>query len=153
MNEETDGSDKVPEFFLEKDGITKKPEYTENLVRTNTNPEKKESLKKTTGFDMKFKVTIILIAVIGFSASAYVFSSEPFGEMTDSISISMIDKSQYIAQVDECVQNQTIGDITLNSFTQKWALDFKEKIEKAESNDELESIMNEFYTIVSHCKP
>ena len=153
MNEETDGSDKIPEFFLEKDGITKKPEYTENLVRTNTNPEKKESLKKTTGFDMKFKVTIILIAVIGFSASAYVFSSEPFGEMTDSISISMIDKSQYIAQVDECVQNQTIGDITLNSFTQKWALDFKEKIEKAESNDELESIMNEFYTIVSHCKP
>jgi len=24
---------------------------------------------------------------------------------------------------------------------------------KAESNEELESIMNEFYTIVSHCKP
>ena len=153
MNEKTDDSDKVPEFFLEKDGITEKPEFSENLVRTDNKPEKKEPPKKTTGFDMKFKVTIILIAVIGFSASAYVFSSEPFGEMTDSISISMIDKSQYIAQVDECVQNQTIGDITLNSFTQKWALDFKEKIEKAESNDELESIMNEFYTIVSHCKP
>jgi len=24
---------------------------------------------------------------------------------------------------------------------------------EAESNEELESIMNEFYTIVSHCKP
>ena len=153
MNEETDGSDKIPEFFLEKDGITKKPEYTENLVRTNTNPEKKESLKKTTGFDMKFKVTIILIAVIGFSASAYIFSSEPLGDLTDTINISMIDKSQFIDQIDQCLEKQTIGDITLNSFTQKWAFDFKEKISKAETNQELESLMNEFYTIVSHCKP
>ena len=153
MNEETDGSDKIPEFFLEKDGITKKPEYTENLVRTNTNPEKKESLKKTTGFDMKFKVTIIAIAVIGFTASAYIFSSEPMGDLTDTINISMIDKSQFIDQIDQCLEKQTIGDITLNSFTQKWAFDFKEKIAKAETNQELENLMNEFYTIVSHCKP
>ena len=153
MDEETDGSDKVPEFFLEKDGITKKPEYTENLVRTNTNPEKKESLKKTTGFDMKFKVTIILIAVIGFTASAYVFSSEPMDELTGAISIVMIDKSQFIDQIDQCLEKQTIGDTTLNSFTQKWAFDFKEKISKAETNQELESLMSEFYTIVSHCKP
>ena len=102
---------------------------------------------------MKFKVTIILIAVIGFTASAYVFSSEPFGELTDSVSISMIDKSQYIDNIDECIQKQTVGDITLNSFTQKWAFDFKEKITKAETSQELEVLMNEFYTIVSHCKP
>ena len=75
------------------------------------------------------------------------------GDLTDTINISMIDKSQFIAQIDECVQNQTVGDITLNSFTQKWAYDFKGKIEKAETSDELESIMNEFYAIVSHCKP
>ena len=75
------------------------------------------------------------------------------GDLTDTMNISMIDKSQFIAQIDECVQNQTVGDVTLNSFTQKWAFDFKEKIEKAETSDELESIMNEFYAIVSHCKP
>ena len=153
MNEKTDDSDKIPEFFLEKDGITKKPESSENLVRTNTNPEKKESLKKTTGFDMKFKVTIIAIAVIGFTASAYIFSSEPMGDLTDTINISMMDKSQFIDQIDQCLEKQTIGDITLNSFTQKWAFDFKEKISKAETNQELESLMSEFYTIVSHCKP
>jgi len=153
MNEKTDDSDKVPEFFLEKDGITEKPEFSENLVRTDNKPEKNESPKKTTGFDMKFKVTIILIAVIGFTASAYVFSSEPFGGLTDSVSISMIDKSQYIDNIDECLQKQTIGDITLNSFTQKWAFDFKEKITKAETSEELEVLINEFYTIVSHCKP
>ncbi len=153
MNEKTDDSDKVPEFFLEKDGITKKPEFSENLVRTTNKPEKKKSPKKTTGLDMKSKITIILIAIIGFTASAYVFSSEQMGDLTDAINVSIVDKSQFIAQIDECVQNQTIGDITLNSFTQKWALDFKEKIEKAETNDELEGIMNEFYAIVSHCKP
>ena len=153
MNEETDGSDKIPEFFLEKDGITKKPEFSENLVRTDNKPEKKKSPKKTTGVDMRFKVTIIAIAVIGFTASAYVFSSEPMDELTDAISIGMIDKSQFIDQIDQCLEKQTIGDITLNSFTQKWAFDFKEKISKAETNQELESLMSEFYTIVSHCKP
>ena len=153
MNEETDSSDKIPEFFLEKDGITKKPEFSENLVRTDNKPKKKELQKKTTGVDMRFKVTIIAIAVIGFTASAYVFSSEPMNELTGAISIGMIDKSQFIGQIDQCLAKQTIGDITLNSFTQKWAFDFKEKISKAESNQELESLMNEFYTIVSHCKP
>ena len=153
MNEKTDDSDKIPEFFLEKDGITKKPEFNENLVRTANKPERKKSTKKTTGFDMKFKITIILIAVIGFTASAYVFSSEPMGDLTDTINASIIDKSQFIDQIDDCMQNQTVGDVTLNSFTQKWAFDFKEKISKAETNQELESIMNEFYTIVSHCKP
>ena len=102
---------------------------------------------------MKFKVTIIAIAVIGFTASAYIFSSEPMGDLTDTINISMIDKSQFIDQIDQCLEKQTIGDITLNSFTQKWAFDFKEKISKAETNQGLERLMNEFYTIVSHCKP
>ena len=153
MNEETDSSDKIPEFFLEKDGITKKPEFSENLVRTDNKPKKKELQKKTTGVDMRFKVTIIAIAVIGFTASAYVFSSEPMNELTNSINIGMIDKSQFIDQIDQCLEKQTSGDITLNSFTQKWAFDFKEKISKAETNQELESLMDEFYNIVSHCKP
>jgi len=150
MNEETDGYDKIPEFFLEKE---KKSEPNEKLVRTNNNPEKKKPYKKTTGVDMRFKVTIIAIAVIGFTASAYIFSSEPMDKLTDAISIGMIDKSQFIDQVDQCLEKQSIGDITLNSFTQKWAFDFKEKIGKAETNQELESLMSEFYTIVSHCKP
>ena len=153
MNEKTDDSDKVPEFFLEKDSVAKKPEFSENLVRTDNKPEKKELPKKTTGFDMKFKVTMILIAVIGFTASAYVFSSEPMGDLTNTINISIMDKSQFIDQIDQCLEKQTIGDITLNSFTQKWAFDFKEKISKAETNQELERLMNEFYTTVSHCKP
>ena len=150
MNEKTDNSDKIPEFFLERE---KKSEADEKLVRTDSSPEKKKPHKKTTGSDIRFKVTIIAIAIVGFSASAYIFSSEPFGGLADSVSASMLDKSQFIDQIDQCLQKQTVGDITLNSFTQKWAFDFKDKISKAETNQELDSIMNEFYTIVSHCKP
>ena len=105
------------------------------------------------GLNVKFTVAVIAIIIVGFSASAYIFSSQAFDGLTSSINMAVIDKSQYIEKIDNCLEIQTIGDITLNSFTQKWAFDFKEKIMKAESNEELERIMNEFYTIVSHCKP
>ncbi len=105
------------------------------------------------GLNVRFTVAVIAIIIVGFSASAYVFSSQPIDELTDSISMMAVDKSQYIEKIDDCLYTQTIGDITLNSFTQKWAFDFKEKIKKAGSSDELENLMNEFYTIVSHCKP
>ena len=102
------------------------------------------------GLNIRFTVGVIIIIVVGFSASAYFFSMNPF---MDSINMMMIDKSQYIEKMDECLNKQTIGSITLNSFTAKWVADFKEKIMKAETTEELENTMNEFYTIVSHCKP
>ena len=105
------------------------------------------------GLTVRFTVGVIVIIVVGFSASAYFFSMNPLGEFTDSISIVTVDKSKYIEKIDQCLSEQTVGGITLNSFTAKWAADFKEKIMEAESNEELENAMNEFYTIVSHCKP
>ena len=102
------------------------------------------------GLNVRFTVGVIVIIVVGFSASAYFFSMNPF---TDSISMVMVDKSQYIEKMDECLSKQTIGSVTLNSFTAKWVADFKEKIMKVETTEELENTMNEFYTIVSHCKP
>ena len=105
------------------------------------------------GLNVRFTVAVIAIIIVGFSASAYIFSSQAFDGLAGSINMAVIDKSQYIEKIDNCLEIQTIGNITLNSFTQKWAFDFKEKIMKAESNEKLESIMNEFYTIVSHCKP
>ena len=105
------------------------------------------------GLNVRFTVGVIVIIVVGFSASAYFFSMNPLGEFTDSISIVTVDKSKYIEKIDQCLSEQTIGGVTLNSFTAKWAADFKQKIMEAETNEELESTMNEFYTIVSHCKP
>ena len=105
------------------------------------------------GLNVRFTAAVIVIVIVGFSASAYIFSSQSFGGLATSIDMIMVDKSRYIEKIDVCLEIQTIGDVTLNSFTQKWAIDFKEKIMEAESGEELESIMNEFYTIVSHCKP
>jgi hypothetical protein len=105
------------------------------------------------GLNVRFTVAVIVIVIVGFSASAYIFSSQPLDMLANSISKTMIDKSQYIEKIDECLEKQTVGDITLNSFTQKWAFDFKEKIMNAEDDEDLEGIMNEFYIIVSHCKP
>ena len=105
------------------------------------------------GLNVRFTVGVIVIIVVGFSASAYFFSMNPLGEFTDSIRIVTVDKSKYIEKIDQCLSEQTVGGVTLNSFTAKWAADFKEKIMEAESNEELENNMNEFYTIVSHCKP
>ena len=105
------------------------------------------------GLNVKFTVAVIVIIIVGFSASAYIFSSQALDGLTSSINIAMVDKSKYIEKIDNCLEIQTIGDITLNSFTQKWAFDYKEKIMEAESDTELERIMNEFYTMVSHCKP
>ena len=105
------------------------------------------------GLNVKFTVGVILIIVVGFSASAYFFSMNPLGELGDSISIVTVDKSKYIEKIDQCLNEQTIGGVTLNSFTAKWAEDFKLKIMETESNKELENVMSEFYTIVSHCKP
>ena len=105
------------------------------------------------GINIRFTVGVIEIIVVGFSASAYFFSMNPLGEFTDSISIVTVDKSKYIEKIDQCLSEQTVSGVTLNSFTAKWAADFKERIMEAESNEELENAMNEFYTIVSHCKP
>ena len=102
------------------------------------------------GLNIRFTVGVIVIIVVGFSASAYFFSMNPF---TDSISMMMVDKSQYIENIDQCLSEQTIGGITLNSLTAKWVADLKQNIMEAETNEEIESAMNEFYTIVSHCKP
>ena len=104
------------------------------------------------GINVKFTVAVIVVVVVGFSVSAYIFSSQSFNEITTSVGMAMVDKSQYIEKIDDCVQSQTVGDVTLNSFAQKMAFDFKEKIKNAEPS-ELENIMSEFYTIVSHCKP
>ena len=105
------------------------------------------------GLNVRFTVGVIVIIVVGFSASAYFFSMNPLGEFADSISIVTVDKSKYIEKIDQCLNEQTVSGVTLNSFTAKWAQDFKLKIMEAETNGELENIMSEFYTIVSHCKP
>ena len=96
--------------------------------------------------NIKFTVAVIAIAVIGFTASSYFFSGQ-------SISGDLIfDKSKYIQKIDACLETQTSGNISLNSFATNFVTNLKEQAEAAESEDEIKEILDKLYEITS-CEP
>ena len=98
------------------------------------------------GINIKFTVTVIAIAVVGFAASSYFFSGQP-------ISVDwMFDKSKYIQKIDACLESQSLGDISLNSFAKQFISTLKEQALEAESEEVVKEILNRLYTITD-CEP
>jgi len=98
------------------------------------------------GINIKFTAAVIAVAVIGFAASSYFFSGQPIsGDW-------MFDKSKYIQEIDACLETQTSGNISLNSFATSFGTNLKEQAEAAESEDEIKEILDKLYEITS-CKP
>ena len=98
------------------------------------------------GINIKFTVTVIAVAVVGFAASSYFFSGQP-------ISVDwMFDKSKYIQKIDACLESQSLGDISLNSFAKQFVTNLKEQALEAESEEEVKDIINRLYTITD-CEP
>ena len=98
------------------------------------------------GINIKFTVTVIAVAVVGFAASSYFFSGQP-------ISVDwMFDKSKYIQKIDACLESQSLGDISLNSFAKQFVATLKEQALEAESEEEVKDILNRLYTITD-CEP
>ena len=97
------------------------------------------------GINVKFTVAVIAVVVIGFTASSYFFSTQP-------ISIDLFDKSKYIQEIDACLESQTLGEISLNSFAKNFLTNLKVQAEKAESEEELKAIVDRLYEITS-CEP
>ena len=98
------------------------------------------------GINVKFTIAVIAIAVIGFTASSYFFSGQPIsGDW-------MFDKSKYIQKIDACMESQTVGDISLNSFAKNFLTNLKTQAEAAESEEELKAIVDRLYEITS-CEP
>jgi len=98
------------------------------------------------GLNVKFTVAVIAVAVVGFAASSYFFSGQ-------SISVDwMFDKSKYIQKIDACLESQSIGDISLNSFAKQFIINLKAQAEAAESEEEVKEILNRLYTITD-CEP
>ena len=96
--------------------------------------------------NIKFTVAVIAIAVIGFTASSYFFSGQ-------SISGDwMFDKSKYIQKIDVCMESQTLGEISLNSFAKNFITNLKAQAEAAESEEEIKEIVDRLYEITS-CEP
>ena len=98
------------------------------------------------GINVKFTIAVIAVAVIGFTASSYFFSGQPIsGDW-------MFDKSKYIQKIDTCMESQTVGDISLNSFAKNFLTNLKAQAEAAESEEELKEIVDRLYEITS-CEP
>ena len=66
-----------------------------------------------------FVIAVIIIAVVGFSASAYIFSQNDiisgFNEISDNTSAK---KAQIMNEISECVTENTVGGggVHFNSF-------------------------------------
>ena len=97
------------------------------------------------GINVKFTIAVIAVAVIGFTASSYFFSTQP-------ISIDLFDKSAYIQEIDACLESQTLGEISLNSFAKNFLTNLRAQAEAAESEEELKAIVDRLYEITS-CEP
>ena len=98
------------------------------------------------GINIKFTVAVIAVAVVGFTASAYFFSGQPIS------SDWMFDKSKYIQEIDACLDSQSLGNISLNSFAKSLVTNLKQQAEAAESEEEIKEILERLYEITS-CKP
>ena len=98
------------------------------------------------GINIKFTAAVIAVAVVGFTASAYFFSGQ-------SISGDwMFDKSKYIQKIDACLDSQSLGNISLNSFAKSFVTNLKHQAEAAESEEEIKEILDRLYEITS-CEP
>jgi hypothetical protein len=98
------------------------------------------------GINVKFTAAVIVVAVVGFTASSYFFSGQPIsGDW-------MFDKSKYIQEIDTCLESQTLGDISLNSFATSFVTNLKQQAVAAESEEEIKEILDRLYEITS-CKP
>ena len=96
--------------------------------------------------NIKFTAAVIAVAVIGFTASSYFFSGQPIsGDW-------MFDKSKYMQKIDACLESQTSGNISLNSFATSFVTNLKSQAEEAESEEEIKEIVDRLYEITS-CEP
>ena len=98
------------------------------------------------GINIKFTAAVIVVAVVGFTASSYFFSTQPIS------SDWMFDKSKYIQEIDACLEAQSFGDISINSFGKSFVENLKQQAEASQSEEEVKEIMNRLYDITS-CKP
>ena len=98
------------------------------------------------GINVKFTAAVIVIAVIGFTASSYFFSVQPIsGDW-------MFDKSKYIQEIDACLEAQSFGDISINSLAKNFVTNLKEQAEASQSEEEIKAIVDRLYEI-TNCEP
>ena len=66
------------------------------------------------GPNVRFTGAVIVIIIVGISEPAYILSSQAYDRLNTSINMTMIEKSKYIEKIDNWLEMQTIGNVTIN---------------------------------------
>ena len=100
-----------------------------------------------------FPIIIAVVAIVGFSSSAYFFSQSDI-TIENQIAIEIQSKNSVMQEIESCIEQNLAGEssIALNSFNTNMLLTLKEAATEAENDDELEKIKQKLYTLTD-CRP
>jgi hypothetical protein len=99
-----------------------------------------------------FPIAIIVVAVIGFSSSAYFFNQTDIS-IGNPISIATQSDNSVIQEIEACIEQNIAGEtVSLNSFNTNMLLTLKESASKAQSDEELNEIRERFHKLTD-CNP
>jgi len=100
-----------------------------------------------------FPIIVIVVAIVGFSASAYFFSQTEI-TIENPISMEIQINNPVMKEIERCIEQNLAGEssIALNSFNTNMLLTLKETAMETEDEKELEQIKEKLYTL-TNCKP
>ena len=100
-----------------------------------------------------FPILVIVVAIVGFSASAYFFSPTEI-TIENPISMEIQIHNPVMKEIERCIEQNLAGEssIALNSFNTNMLLTLKETAMETEDEKELEQIKEKLYTL-TNCKP
>ena len=101
----------------------------------------------------EFPIIIAIVAIIGFSASAYFFSQTNI-TIENPITMEIQSNNALMQEIESCIEQNLAGEssIALNSFNTNMLLTLKEAAIETEDENELEQIKQKLYTL-TNCKP
>ncbi len=103
--------------------------------------------------DKVFPIIIAVVAIIGFSSSAYFFSQSDI-TIESPIAIEIQSKNSVMQEIESCIEQNLAEEssIALNSFNTNMLLTLKEAAIEADNDEELEKIKQKLYTL-TNCRP
>ena len=100
-----------------------------------------------------FPIMIIIVAIIGFSSSAYFFSETNI-TIESPISMEFQNNSSLMQEIESCIEQNLAGEssVALNSFNTNMLLTLKQTAMETDDENELEQIKQKLYTL-TNCEP
>ena len=99
-----------------------------------------------------FPMIVLVVAIIGFSSSAYFFSQSGIS-IESPITIEAQNNNSVMNEIEACIEeNLAGGSISLNSFNTNMLLTLKEAASEAETENELEEIRERLHNLTD-CNP